>query len=174
MYDHWELELMLPLSNGFFLKTTNTNASCLDRYKLLDKDVLYFTNRLSLLVDTRKNKIPKNDWEILARTLNNFMVTHQNGELYYYLLHAHGPDAIKYNAWVHFASDTDWSICVRTFTDMPTKILEEYADKEWHNRTRRMSYKDIEVFLKAINKRTDIYGNDSLPLSMVEGILFDK
>lgn len=160
------------LGEGFQTKTIDHDH--LVKYGLIGKDMLSFLNDLCFLVDEKKGDIPAEEWESLKFSLRALMWTYDAGELYYYLLHAHGADAIKYNAWVHFASDSTWDICVRVFTDMPTDILEEYGAKEWQTRTQTTGHKGKESLLKAIGKRTDIYGSDSLPEDMVEGILFKK
>lgn len=160
----------VDLGEGFVTKTRNKEV--LEKHDLLGKDVLSFVNELCFLVDEKKADMPLEEWEALEFSLRVLMVSYDGGELYYYLLHAHGADALNYNAWTHFASDTDWRICVRTFTDMPTSILEEYAVKEWKERTRTTGEEGKKNIIKAISKRTDIYGAHSLPTEMVEGILF--
>lgn len=161
-----------PVDLGEGFKTKTRNKEFLEKHNLLGKDVLSFVNELCFLVDEKKADLPLEEWESLEFSLRALMVTYDGGELYYYLLHAHGAEALNYNAWAHFASDTDWRICVRTFTDMPTDILEEYAAKDWAERTRTTGEEGKKNIIKAISKRTDIYGSHSLPINMVEGILF--
>jgi hypothetical protein len=163
----------VSLGEGFQTKTRNKDH--LEKHGLIGTDLLSFVNDLCVLVDEKKSELPKEEWENLAFTLLVLMVTYDTGELYYYLLHSYGADAINYNAWVHFVSDSDWRTCVRAFTDMPTAILEEYGAKEWQGRIHKMYRANIEQFLKAISERTDIYGaNGGLPSEMVEGILFSS
>lgn len=163
-------DISVDLGEGFITKTRNKKV--LEKHDLLGKDVLNFVNELCFLVDEKKDEMPVEEWESLEFTLRVLMVTYDGGELYYYLLHAHGADAIKYNTWVHFSFDSDWLICVRTFTDMPTEVLEEYAVKAWMERTRTTGTEGTKNIIKAISKRTDMYGAHSLPTDMVEGILF--
>lgn len=167
-----EPEYTVPLGEGFQTKTYS--IECLKKYNLIGVDVLTFVNTLCSLVDNEKDEVTLEEWHCLEFTLRAFMVTYDSGELYFYLLHSHGPDAINYRAWVHFANDSSWPICVRTFTDMPTEMLEEYAAKDWQRRIQGCGDETKRKFMEAIGKRTDIYGQDSLPLEMVEGILFGK
>lgn len=162
----------VDIGEGFVTKTRNKEV--LEKYNLLGKDVLSFVNELCFIVDEKKDEMPLEEWESLEFTLRVLMVTYDGGELYYYLLHAHGAEALNYNAWAHFAGDTDWRICVRTFADMPTEILEEYAAKDWAERTRTTGEEGKKHILNAISQRTDIYGVHSLPTNMVEAILFNS
>jgi hypothetical protein len=162
----------VELGEGFITQIKDDDY--LAKHGLLGKDVLTFVNDLSALVEENKRNdtLSRDERISLDFALTRFMVIYDDGELYYYLLHAYGPDALNYSSWVRFASDTSWPICVRTFSDMPTSILEEYGVKDWHERTKYMRREDVEVFLKAIGKRNDIYGSGSLPMEMMEGILF--
>ena len=162
--------VIVELGEGF--TTQVKDDDCLEKHGLLNRDLLGFVNDLSVLVEEKKDSLSRNEWISLEFALTRLMVIYDDGELYYYLLHAYGPDAINYSAWVRFASDTSWPICVRTFSDMPTSILEEYGVRNWEDRTKHMRREDVEVFLKSIGRRTDIYGSDNLPTNMMEGILF--
>ena len=119
------------LGEGFTTKTRTKEV--LEKHDLIGKDVLGFVNELCFIVDEKKEELPLEEWESMEFSLRALMVSYDGGELYYYLLHAHGAEALNYNAWAHFASDTDWLVCVRTFTYMPTAVLEEYAAKDGQN-----------------------------------------
>jgi hypothetical protein len=164
-------EYKMELENGFIAKTSNKEY--LEKHDLLGKGTLHFVNTLCILVDEKKDELPVEEWKSLELTLCRLMVDYDYGELYYYLLHSYGVDAINYNAWVHFSLDTDWNICLRAFTDMPTEVLEEYGLRDWHRRSPTAG--DGKEILKAISRRSDIYGaNSGLPPEMVKGILFDS
>ena len=112
----------ITLEDGFVVRTAK--QSVLEKYDLLGKGSLHFVNSLSILVDEKKDSLPEEDWEALKLILKRFMIDYEGGELYYYLVHTYGAEAINYNAWVHFIADSVWGVCVRTFTDMPTAILQ--------------------------------------------------
>lgn len=162
----------VDLGEGFHTKIRNKEV--LEKYDLLGKGVLAFVNKICHLVDNTKDELPTEDWEALELALRILMVSNDSGELYYYLLHAHGADALSYDTWVHFAEDMDWRICVRTFADMPTEVLEEYGAKRWEKRSKTAGEEGKKHILRAISQRTDIYGIHSLPSEMVDSILFAK
>jgi hypothetical protein len=162
--------IMVDVGEGFETEIRNTEV--MDKYDLLGKDVLTFVNEICTLVDTKKPELPADDWDALALALKVLMIRYDGGELYYYLLHTYGADALNYHAWVHFAEDTDWLVCVNTFANMPTEFLEEYAAKRWASRATTAGESGKKQIIKAISERTDIYGINSLPMNMVEGILF--
>jgi hypothetical protein len=164
-------EYVVDLGEGF--KTKTKNKDHLTKHGLMEVDILTFVNKLCVLVDTKKDEIPADEWNTLKNTLAHLVVSY-DGELYYYLLHAHGADALNYNAWVHFSYDSSWPVCVRTFTDMPTDVLEQYALKAWAVRNRTLGDDGRKAVMQAISKRTDIYGTESLPIEMVERILFES
>lgn len=172
MYDYSRpREYTIDLEDGFIAKTTNKEV--IEKHDLLGKGSLHFVNTLSELVDEKKDSLPEEEWTVLERTLNRLMIDYENGELYYYLVHSFGSDAISYNAWAHFSLDTVWSVCVRTFTDMPTEVIEEYGVRHWARRNTTVGKEGSAHLMQAINERTDIYGqNGGLPPKMVAGILF--
>ena len=159
--------------DGFTVRTNN--SACLEKYDLLDKGILHFVNALSDLVESKKEELPEEDFKVLSFTLKRVMIDYEDGELYDYLVHTHGPEAIQFNAWVHFALDCIWTVCVRTFTDMPTSILEEYGLSEWPRRSGSMGREGNKAVMAAIHARSDIYGhNGGIPPQMVRGILFNE
>src|SRR5687767_3886744 len=91
-HPHWALPedtIEIELGEGFRTKTRNVNY--LEKHGLLDKGVLELVNGLCFLVDEKTYDLPVDEWNVLKETLNSFMVSYDSGELYYYLLHAHGP-----------------------------------------------------------------------------------
>jgi hypothetical protein len=162
----------IDLGEGFLAKTSNKEY--LEKHNLLGKGVLHFVNTLCVLVDEKKDELPEAEWDSLDYTLRHLMVAYENGHLYFYLLNTHGADAINYNAWAHFSLDTLWGVCVQTFTDMPTAVIEEYGVRHWKRRSRTLGKNGYNSVMKAIEARTDIYGSGSLPSQMVAGILFDQ
>lgn len=163
-------EHVVLLENGFQTKTLNHDH--LVKHGLMGKGMLHFVNGLCALVHEGKDATPADEWNTLELTWRVLMKTYENGELYFYLLHAYGPDAISYSSWVHFASCSTWDICVRVFTDMPTAVLEEYGTRDWKERSRTAGLEGKVTILAAIGKRTDIYGIDSMPAHLVDGIIF--
>lgn len=161
----------ITLEDGFVVRTTN--QSILEKYDLLSQGSLHFVNTLSVLVDEKKDSLPEEDWEVLQLTLKRFMIDYEGGEVYYYLVHTYGPEALNYNAWVHIIADSVWGVCVRTFTDMPTAILEEYGSRDWAEHSGTVGKEGSGHIMKALSKRTDIYGkNGGMPAELVKGILF--
>lgn len=160
---------LVSIGHEFFARTVN--ATHLEKHNLLGRGPLAFVNDLCVLVDEKKEALPSEEWNSLEATLHSTMLKYETGELYGHLFETYGPDAINYNAWVHFSIDTEWNTCLRVIKDMPTEILEQYAPSDdW---TFRRSTEDYRAVMKAIGKRTDSYGSDSLPQDMVEGILFN-
>jgi hypothetical protein len=121
MYDFRERPKPIDLGDGFIVRSITPHY--LEKHDLLGKGSLHFVNALSTLVEEQKDDLPEEEWAALERTLKRLMIDYENGDLYYYLVHTHGADALNYSAWVRFSSDCVWSVCVRTFTDMPTAIL---------------------------------------------------
>lgn len=163
----------ITLEDGFVVRTTN--QSVLEKYDLLGQGTLHFVNTLSALVDEKKDSIPEEDWEVLKFTLKRFMIDYEGGEVYYYLVHTYGPEALNYNAWMHFIADSVWGVCVRTFTDMPTEVLETYGSRDWAEHTGTVGKEGSRNIMDALRKRTDIYGeNGGMPAELVKGILFNS
>lgn len=163
----------ITLEDGFVVRTAN--QSVLEKYDLLGQGSLHFVNALSILVDDKKDSLPEEDWEALKLILKRFMIDYEGGELYYYLVHTFGAEALNYRAWMHFVSDSVWGVCVRTFTDMPTAILEEFGAHDWAERCGTIGEVGSRHIMKALSKRTDIYGaNGGMPAELVKGILFDS
>jgi hypothetical protein len=174
MYDSsWPREYPIDLGDGFSARPRNSKI--LEKYDVLGQGSLHFVNTLSTLVDEKKDELPEEDWEALAYALKRFMIDYEGGDLYYYLVHTHGADALNYNAWVHFSLDCVWSVCVRTFTDMPTEVIEEYGVRHWAERNKTIGPEGSGHIMEALNNRTDIYGaNGGMPVQMVKGILFNS
>lgn len=163
----------IDLEDGFIVRSAN--KSILEKYGLLGQGSLHFVNALSILVDNKTDSLPKEDFEALEFALKRFMIDYEGGKLYYYLVHTYGPEALNYNAWVHFASDAVWGICVRTFTDMPTAILEEFGAHAWAEFSVTVGKEGSRHIMSALSKRTDIYGeNGGMPAELVKGILFNS
>lgn len=163
----------ITLEDDFVVRSPH--QSVLEKYELLGKDSLHFVNTLSVLVDEKNDSLPEEDWEALKFTLKRFMIDYEGGELYYYLVHTHGAEALNYNAWMHFIADAVWGVCVRTFTDMPTAILEEYCSSDWAEHSGTVGKEGSRHILKALSNRTDIYGeNGGMPAELVKGILFNS
>lgn len=159
----------VEIGHGFSAKVTD--RTYVEKHGLLGRGPLAFVNELSTLVDENKGKLPEAEWDSLEFTLHALMLRYEDGELYEHLLHTYGANAIGYNAWLHFSIDPRWDVCLKAFIDMPAEVLEEYASRNW------VPYRhdvDNEAIMEAISKRADIYGADSLPREMVEGILFNK
>jgi len=162
----------IELGEGFIARTSDKEV--LEKHELLGNGVLAFVNDLSFLVDEKKDELPEEEWGTLELTLKRLMIDYQDGELYYYLVHTHGADAINLSAWGHFSLDTVWRVCVRTFTDMPTNVIEAYGGRYWNERKGTLGSEGYKAVMKAVSKRTDIYGNGSLPSYLAQGILFDE
>lgn len=130
----------------------------MEKYDLLENNLLDFINALCSLVDEQKENLPEKDWEILEATLRRIMITHQWGGLYGHLIENYGPELLNFAAWWHFTTDTDWKVVLQAFIDMPTRMLEEYAGEPW---TRRKTHPDdVQELLHAMTKRSDIWAID--------------
>lgn len=161
---------LADLGSGF--QTKIRDIGVWEKYNLLDKGILTSVNELCILVDTKKSEIPSNDWDELHLALEILLARYETGELYDYLLENYGAESLNYQAWVRFASGGDWLASVKTFTDMPTDILETYAVNEGSDSLPWEQSPQMTDMLTALGKRNDIYGNSSLPPEMVVGILF--
>lgn len=170
MWDGRPHEYKIDLGDGFIAKTRNKET--LEKHGVLGQGSLHYVNTLSALVDEQKAVLPAEEWESLEWSLRRFMIDYEGGDLYYYLMHTHGADALSYNTWAHFSLDTVWSVCLRTFTDMPTAVIEEYGVRHWKRRSKTIGEDGYKSLLKAISNRTDIYGNGSMPPNMARDILF--
>ena len=170
MWDGRPTEYKVDLGDGFIAKTTNKKH--LQKHDLTGKGSLHFVNTLSTLVDEQKPFLPEEEWKSLEWSLHRFMIDYEDGDLYYYLVHTHGADALNYNTWAHFSLDTVWQVCLRTFTDMPTEVIEEYGVRHWKRRSKTIGEEGYKSLLKAISNRTDIYGNGNMPPNMAKNILF--
>lgn len=159
----------IEIGHGFIAKSRD--ESLLEKHNLLGQGPLTFVNDLCALVDEKKEELPPEEWDSLEFTLHRLMLMYEDGDLYEHLLHTYGANAIGYNAWLHFSIDPRWDICLKAFIDMPAEVLEEYASRNWVPYRHEV---DNEAIMEAISKRTDVYGADSLPREMVEGILFHK
>ena len=159
----------IDLEEGLVVRTMN--RAVLEKHDLLGKGALHFVNAVSDLVEDKKEELPEEEYKVLAATLKRLMIDYEDGELYRHLLHTHGADAINYNAWVHFSDDCVWSVCVKTFTDMPTEILEEYGARHWADRDKTIGAEGSKHIMEALSRRSDMYG--SLPGQMVKGIIFN-
>ena len=162
----------IPVGDGFTMQTMNEGL--LRERGLLDNGVLHLANGLADL-EAQKDSLPEEEWVVFERSLASLTVGYDTGELYYYLLHGHGPAAINYNLWVRFSLDSSWGICIRTFKDMPTDVLEEYGRKVWHQvRRGSCGWDGRQKIYAAIGERKDIYGAHSMPTNLAVGILFDE
>lgn len=167
----WNAEFSLvAIGNGFEVKSLNKEH--LEKHGLLGKGALHFMNEISILVDEKKDELSEEEWNSLEYTLNDLSVTHQDGELYYFLLHAYGAEAMNFAAWTRFSMDSEWKICLKTFASMPTNILEEYGRKMWKERVKTLGDEGIKKVFEVISARKDIYGE--LPIDMTVGILFEN
>lgn len=142
-----------------------------DKYKLLGKNILQIVNELCVLVDEKKDELPKRDWACLNYALKDLMIKNEDGYLLDYLLGAYGAEAINYQAWVRFSCDCVWSVCLRTFKYMPASALEEYARSVIPQ--RNFTEKCMKAVMSAIGDRKDIYGRESLPTDLVKELLFN-
>jgi hypothetical protein len=158
----------LEIGHGFTAKSRD--YAHLEKHNLLGRGPLAFVNDLCALVDEKKDELPSDEWDSLEFTLHRLMLMYEDGELYEHLLHNYGPNALGYNAWVHFTIDPNWDVCLKAFIDMPTEILEEYGSR---NSIPDRHTEDNKAIMDAISKRADTYGGNSLPRDMVEGILFN-
>lgn len=157
----------IEIGHGFIAKSIDRTH--LEKHNLLGRGLLAFVNDLCFIVDEKEGELPLEEWNSLEFTLHRLMLVYEEGDLYEHLLHTYGANAISYNAWLHFSRDPRWEICLQAFTEMPTEILEEYASRNWVPSRQEA---DRKAIMEAISKRTDIYGNDSLPPELAEGILF--
>lgn len=175
----------IPLAEGFYLyereyrdpKTGSSygfapSQTLLDKYHLSGKNILEIVNELCILVEAKKDELPAEDWQHLHSSLKQLMIKHEDGSLLYHLINNYGAEAINYWAWVRFSMDCDWYVCIETFRLMPTDMLEEYAKKNWADRTKNFTDKCFEAVMEQIGHRKDIYGAHSLPAKLVQGLLF--
>jgi hypothetical protein len=169
----------IEIGEGFYIKSSyqahlEQHKRYLEKHGLLGQGILHFVNGLCDVVADQSEHLPAEEKDSLEPTLKRLMLTNESGELYYYLLHAHGAEAITYNAWARFNFDCNWNVCLRTFTDMPTSVLEEYGRKARDRMDKNLSGAGRREIMTAIGKRDDIYGIHSLPPEMVFSLLFES
>ena len=163
----------IDIGEGFTMQTMNREL--LWERGLLGKDVLHLANSLADL-EAKWDSFPEEEAEVYGCSLASLILGYQRGELYLYLLHNHGPDAINFNLWVKFSLHTRLPICIRTFKDMPTEVIEGYGTEIWQQvRSRfKFTHDGLRKVYEAIGQRSDIYGANSLPTKLAVGILFDE
>ena len=164
----------LDVGEGFIVVVEEPIVELLRSKGLLGQGVLHFANRLADLT-AEKESLPEEEWKAYESAMSSLTVGYDGGELYRFLLHSHGPDTINFNLWARLSLDSCCPICVRTFTQMPTEVLEEYGKKVWHQERRRSCGKSgrKEIY-DAIGQRSDIYGAHSMPIKLAVGLLFDE
>lgn len=157
---------------GDEFRITVPNMELLEKHNLLGQGLLHFTNELCSLFDDLEENPEDREWKALDATIRRLMIGYENGEIYYHLIEKHGVEALNFNAWFHFAGDMRYEVCLQTFTDMPTDVLEEYGRASWKRRVRTLGEVGIKHVLSHISAREDMYGN--LPSDLVFSLLFEQ
>lgn len=148
---------------------------------VLSDNLVEFINALCQIVDDNSyaatRTIDNDEYAQLERCLRSIMIRYESGALYHHLLNSsdNAMNELNFAVWSHFTLDQTWDMCVRSFADMPTEMLEKYAADEaiWAERSATVGREGFNDIMAAIATRTDIYGGGNLPNDMLKEILFN-